>query len=692
MERWSASFGAGGVAFTGQVADTSRAEGANARSLSVLGDDSVVVGDFRYLAQYDQTSYVIALALTHINASGLPDPTFNPDGLPRSTATYLPILDRNAASFMSPPFSASFRDANGKHLVLTGVQLAGDLQTNVALLRFNADGSVDPTFNAAGPYPGMNRRYLSDGGSSGEQIAQDALGRYYVVGTAGAGSGFVAIVARFNGDGTNDASFNDGINPYVAVRFGTGPDSTCSEGTAIRVDAGGIWVGGKSRQCPTLAVPVPWAYGAVARLQFAGTLDPAFNPAGARPGTLLLPIEGTRGVNRITDFIDSADGSVLVTHSTTTRVFVAGQEDLFDVRVLRMSPTGVVDATYGAGAGFVQCVSCGAGLVADIAGAAKAPDGRIYVGSIGRLQAIPGAAGPPVILRLDPSGDRDTSFGTNGELSMASVVANTYVAQRALKFDSLGRLVVQGQTQFGNSPNAEFRLRVARYTVDVDTQPNPFSFASVTGVARSSVQTSASVVVSGIDAPAPVTVTGGTYSVGCTATYTAAAGSITNGQTICLRHTASPLYSSSVTTTLTIGGSMEPSPPRRSTTRCRIRSRSRTSRSSALEHPDLERGDHRRHYGGHACVGIRRNLLDWMHGTFRLSPGTITNFQTVCLRHTASPLYSLSVTTTLTIGGISGTFTSTTLDDTVPNPFSLPSLTGVRRRASRRRQRSRSTA
>lgn len=50
-------------------------------------------------------------------------------------------------------------------------------------------------------------------------------------------------------------------------------------------------------------------------------------------------------------------------------------------------------------------------------------------------------------------------------------------------------------------------------------------------------------------------------------------------------------------------------------------------------------------------------------GTFVSTPGTVNNGDTVRVRHTSSANYSSGVGTTLTIGGVSDTFISTTLSD-----------------------------
>ena len=87
-----------------------------------------------------------------------------------------------------------------------------------------------------------------------------------------------------------------------------------------------------------------------------------------------------------------------------------------------------------------------------------------------------------------------------------------------------------------------------------DTTPDAFTFLDAKGVPLSTVQTSAPITVAGITAAAPISVTGGTYSVGCGTVYGSAAGTVTNGQTVCLRHTSSATVATVTNTVLNIGG------------------------------------------------------------------------------------------------------------------------------------------
>jgi hypothetical protein len=91
-------------------------------------------------------------------------------------------------------------------------------------------------------------------------------------------------------------------------------------------------------------------------------------------------------------------------------------------------------------------------------------------------------------------------------------------------------------------------------TLTGDATPDAFSFAAVNNVAVASTVTSAAATIGGLTIAAPVSVTGGSYAIGCGATFIATPGLITNGQTVCVRHTAAAQANASVTTTLTIGG------------------------------------------------------------------------------------------------------------------------------------------
>lgn len=89
---------------------------------------------------------------------------------------------------------------------------------------------------------------------------------------------------------------------------------------------------------------------------------------------------------------------------------------------------------------------------------------------------------------------------------------------------------------------------------NTDRTPDPFAFTDVEQALLNSPQVSDSVVLEGFRSDAPIGVTGGEYSLGCTGAFTTAAGTVAPHSTVCVRHTSSALHATATDTTLTVGG------------------------------------------------------------------------------------------------------------------------------------------
>jgi len=90
-------------------------------------------------------------------------------------------------------------------------------------------------------------------------------------------------------------------------------------------------------------------------------------------------------------------------------------------------------------------------------------------------------------------------------------------------------------------------------TQAADTTPDAFSFAAVNNVSLSTLYTSSSVTVSGINTGAPISITNGSYSIN-SGLFTSASGTVNNGDTVRVKLVSSATYSASASATLTIGG------------------------------------------------------------------------------------------------------------------------------------------
>lgn len=93
-------------------------------------------------------------------------------------------------------------------------------------------------------------------------------------------------------------------------------------------------------------------------------------------------------------------------------------------------------------------------------------------------------------------------------------------------------------------------LRVAALP---DATPDAFSFTDVSGATLSTVYTSNTITVSGINQTVAISITGGAYSVNGGA-YTSSSGTVVNGDTVAVRVTSSASNSTTVGATLTVGG------------------------------------------------------------------------------------------------------------------------------------------
>ncbi len=94
---------------------------------------------------------------------------------------------------------------------------------------------------------------------------------------------------------------------------------------------------------------------------------------------------------------------------------------------------------------------------------------------------------------------------------------------------------------------------VTTQNAPVDTTPDPYTFIAQTGVLLNTVMTSNAITVTGINSPAPVSITGGQYSING-GVYTSATGTINNGDRVSVQLTSSGSYATTTNATLTIGG------------------------------------------------------------------------------------------------------------------------------------------
>lgn len=293
-------------------------------------------------------------ALARFNADGSPDASFGNGG----------AVTTDFAGGDDEAYCAAV-GADGKIVV------GGYSDGALALVRYNADGSLDGTF-------GRRSKVTLDVGTEVDGVAVLADGRVIASGETDAG----IFVARFNADGSLDTTFGQGgvttiddpnVSAYVGVRVlrsgrillvGSKSDDTGasgveftyfnSDGSLLAQDDGptsdyGGWptaftIGPDGRVLVLNAA----GDGTVQRFNVDGTLDASFGDGG----TATLALSGATGIST------TADGKIVVTGQAGS---AAGVE--------RLTADGSADGSFGIdGVSIAPHVDSSAGVVTDAAG------------------------------------------------------------------------------------------------------------------------------------------------------------------------------------------------------------------------------------------------------------------------------------------------------------------------------------
>nr|MCU0734594.1 hypothetical protein [Methylotetracoccus sp.] len=209
-----------------------------------------------------------------------------------------------------------------------------------------------------------------------------------------------------------------------------------------------------------------------------------------------------------------------------------------------------------------------------------------------------------------------------------------------------------------------------------DTTPDPFSFVPKTGVEPGAVVTSDSITVTGINAAATITVTGGLYSVN-NGSFTSARGSVSNGASVRVRQTASSAFATTTTTVLTIGGvkgnfAVTTRPFVADTTPDPFAFGARADvalNALIASDPVTVTG-----IDAPAPVSVSGGTYSVNGGASTSAPGWVNSGDSVTVHVMAAAEYATTRTVTLTIGGMTATFSVTTL--VAPDVFLLPPASG----------------
>lgn len=291
---------------------------------------------------------------------------------------------------------------------------------NFAVVRFNPDGSFDPTFSDDGK---LIVDFNSEGTATrsiGGSVAIQNDGKLVFAGTARISGVDNFAIVRLNVDGTYDDSFdNDG---KLITSFGSR-----SEASSILIQPDGkIVASGSMSVDPNLDF-------AVARYNSDGSLDTTFD----EDGKLTKDVSG--GNDFGSKVLLQKDGKILVGG------FTGGNSG-----ILRYNQDGSLDNTFSDNGMAIFSVGDGNTILYSMA---LQTDGKIVFTGYGTFFVT-------MVGRLNIDGTFDTSFGSNGKLRFSMGRTGGYA--RAITIQPDGKILIAGHTQDFSSD----KISLARLNID----------------------------------------------------------------------------------------------------------------------------------------------------------------------------------------------------------------------------------
>ncbi len=321
---------------------------------------------------------------------------------------------------------------------------AGSSSGDFALARFNADGSLDTSFDGDGK---VTTAILS-GDDVANSVAIQADGKIVAAGSSHNGSDYDFALARFNIDGSLDTSFDgDGI---VTTSIMSSSDFALS--VAIQADGKIVAAGDSSGDF------------ALVRYNPDGSLDNTFDGDGKVTTDFLNGNDFARSV------AIQSDGKIVAAGSCWT-----GPAHGDDFAVARYNADGSLDTSFDGDGKLTTHVVV---LDDEAYSVAVQSDGKIVVA--GYTWNGPTLDFPLVgtfdfaVVRYNPNGSLDTSFNGNGKVVTAVLSDNDYATSVAVQAD--GKIVAAGYTWNGSS--IDFAL--VRYGRDCAGTPTATATATAT--------------------------------------------------------------------------------------------------------------------------------------------------------------------------------------------------------------------
>ncbi len=290
-------------------------------------------------------------------------------------------------------------DSSDRALVVGSVQGGygpGETMVDMAVTRFNSDGTLDTAFGVGG----LVKVDIEGGYDHGEAVLVDSAGRLLLIGGGMTTQGHGLAVVRLNADGTLDSTFGSG------GKWGMPMGSTHD----VAVDGSGrvvVWTTDSYT-----------GSGQLLRLNEDGSSDTTFGIGG------VAAFDAGVGPAKL---VAASDGTLLLAWTEYNQT-----TGLTQVELARFNQDGTLDAAFGEGGQVHTSVEAASFL-------------SLAVDALGRpvVSTSSGAAYDVAVARFNTDGTPDVSFGVGG-LVLSDLGGSDQGEQVFMKPD--GKILVAGHT------------------------------------------------------------------------------------------------------------------------------------------------------------------------------------------------------------------------------------------------------
>jgi uncharacterized delta-60 repeat protein len=313
---------------------------------------------------------------------------------------------------------------NGGKIVAAGITWSQGNWEDFALARYNSDGTLDASFGDSG----LITTRFGDKNDYAYSVAMQSDGKIVAAGYAWSGTDDDFALARYNSDGTLDASFGNG------GQVTTGLASSDDHAYAVAIQGNGkiVAAGGAGRGSN-------WEDFALTRYNDAGSLDVTFGNDGMIT----------------TNFGRRNDEARAVALQGDGKIVAAGQawsNDWAGFALARYNSDGALDASFGNGGQVTTDFGSGYNYTYAVA---IQSDGKIVAAGYAFIWSDFDFA----LARYSSDGSLDNSFGSGGLVS-TDFGGWDYAYSVAIQSD--GKIVVAGYAPVGGNNN----FALARYNSD----------------------------------------------------------------------------------------------------------------------------------------------------------------------------------------------------------------------------------